>query len=308
MGLGDEVELAADAAEHAAILQLVGDTGTEQGDGEATVDEAGIAPLQALECLVAMEAVDEADGGHRDASALFLAQRTQALVEGQRPQEEAAVHQHARLGPAPVRLQGRVTDVAGDAVAVRQPQPSFLEANALVQQAPALQPGQALRIQAPRQQLGQGVEAGDGAIAIQHPGIHQALQLDIVIHCAPHDSRLQQHQQAEHEHLAVGVEPVGEGHQAAFPVDQPTPALRHAHGLQQCPVACVVGLAGEQCGGQGIGHGAYAHLQGAAVANQGAGVQAYGVVLQADRHVRGRKQAAALHLLQDQVEGVGLHL
>ncbi|MCY1359507.1 hypothetical protein D9M69_460810 [compost metagenome] len=201
-----------------------------------------------------------------------------------------------------------MTDIAGDAVAVRQTQAPFLEAYALVQQAPALQPGQPLGVQTPRQLLGQGIEAGDGAVAIQHPGIHQALQLDILMHRAPHDARLQQHQQAEHEHLAVGIEPTGEGRQAAFPVDQPTPARRHAHGLQHCAVAGVIGLAGQQGGGQGIGHGAYAHLQGAAVAHQGAGVQADGVVLQADRHVRGGEQAAVLHLLQHQVEGVHLYL
>ncbi|MNP22079.1 hypothetical protein D3C76_1147310 [compost metagenome] len=71
MALGDEVVLPAHAAEHAAVFQLIGHAGTEQGHGKRSVEEARIAALAPLEFFLAVQLVDKADTGHGKTCALF---------------------------------------------------------------------------------------------------------------------------------------------------------------------------------------------------------------------------------------------
>src|SRR5690606_41146529 len=92
MGLGDEVVLASHAAEHAAVLQLIGHTGAQQGHGEHRVDEARIATLQALERLLAVQLVDVADTGHGKALPFGLVQLPQTAIETPWPEKESAMH------------------------------------------------------------------------------------------------------------------------------------------------------------------------------------------------------------------------
>ncbi|MNP25838.1 hypothetical protein D3C76_1186610 [compost metagenome] len=95
MALGDEVVLPAHATEYPAILQLVGHPGAEQGHAEYGVDEARITALAALEFLLPVQLVDEADTRHGKPCALFQRHVAQALVERLGAEEETAM-QHCR--------------------------------------------------------------------------------------------------------------------------------------------------------------------------------------------------------------------
>ena len=113
MSLGDEVVLPADATEHPAVLQLVGDPGAEQGHGEGAVDEARVAPLQTLQLFLAVQVVDEANAGHADPGALFQRHLAQAPVERQRTEEKAAVQPHPALHRRLTALGGTLPRFVG---------------------------------------------------------------------------------------------------------------------------------------------------------------------------------------------------
>ncbi|MNE18206.1 hypothetical protein D3C76_507070 [compost metagenome] len=97
MALGNEVVLPAHATEHAAVFKLVGHPGAEQGHAKRGVDEARITTLSALECLLPIELVDEADTGHGKLRALLQRHLAQALVERLRAEEKAAMQYCALL-------------------------------------------------------------------------------------------------------------------------------------------------------------------------------------------------------------------
>ena len=85
-----------------------------------------------------------------------------------------------------------------------------------------------------------------------------------------------------------------ESAQPAVALDQPGVTGGGVEAVEQRTIAIVVALAGQQRRGEGIAHGADADLQGAAVAHQGAGVQADTVVLKAHWQVGGGKQRAVV--------------
>ncbi len=88
---GDEVVLAAGAADDAAVLELVGGDGAEQGRHHGRVDETGVAALRALAGLVAVERVGEGDAGHGDLGQLLARHLAQLAIEGLVADEEARV-------------------------------------------------------------------------------------------------------------------------------------------------------------------------------------------------------------------------
>jgi hypothetical protein len=85
---GDEVVLAAGAADDAAVLELIGGHGAEQGCHHGGVDEARMRPLRALGLLIAVEGVGERDGGHGDELEGFGRHLPQLAIEGLVTDEE----------------------------------------------------------------------------------------------------------------------------------------------------------------------------------------------------------------------------
>ena len=88
VGHGDEVVLAAGAADDAAVLELVGGHGAEQGRHHGGVDEAGVGPLRALGLGIAVERVGEGDGGHGDELERLARHLPQLAIEGLVADEE----------------------------------------------------------------------------------------------------------------------------------------------------------------------------------------------------------------------------
>src|SRR5476649_2729495 len=95
MALGNKVVLPADAAEHAAIFQLIGHTCAEQGHHDCAVDKPRVQALQALELFLAIQLVDVADASHVEFETLGVSHFMQALVKTARPEEETAMDRHA---------------------------------------------------------------------------------------------------------------------------------------------------------------------------------------------------------------------
>ncbi len=90
--LHDEVELAAHAADHAAVLECVGDSRSEQGHHHGRIDEARVAPLQAPQLAIGFpQRVDAAHGAHLEQCAVLrpavraARHRTPADPAGTRP-------------------------------------------------------------------------------------------------------------------------------------------------------------------------------------------------------------------------------
>ncbi len=120
---------------------------------------------------------------------------------------------------------------------------------------------------------------------VQNPVVGHLLQLDVGVHLAPDDSRIQQHQQTVDQHFAAAIKPGGEGHHPALRLDQRLPGGDPVQLGQACAVGFVIGLSRKQGGGQGVAHRTDADLQRAAVAHQHARVQANEMILNTDRHV-----------------------
>ncbi len=296
VGLADKVVLAAHAAEHAAVVELVGHRRAQQGDGEGGVDKARVPALGDAQCLAAVQVVDLVDPGHIDLAAGLVVQFAQPLVERAGAEKEAAVHDDAAFQAiAQPGFQGlagvRVVQVIGHAVVVGQPQAVAFHREAVAQHAEIGELLELFRAQwrgnmaTPQQPVDQ-VQAG---LAL---GVLQAfpLQADPVVHRAPDDSVVDQPQQAVGHHLAAAVQAQLETTVAALPVDQVAVLLGQFQGVEQAPVVVVVLLAAAAVVHQGVAQGADADLQGAAVTDQGAGVQADEMVLQPHRHIGSAEQ------------------
>ena len=102
--LGDEVELPADAADDAAVLEAVRDDRAAERRHHRGIDEARIAPLRDLRLPVrAEQLVREADRHHAKQRALLVRHGAQFLVERARPEQEGAVQQRAVRSGAPLQ-------------------------------------------------------------------------------------------------------------------------------------------------------------------------------------------------------------
>ncbi|VVN63275.1 hypothetical protein PS685_04292 [Pseudomonas fluorescens] len=118
---------------------------------------------------------------------------------------------------------------------------------------------------------------------IQGARIGLGLPVGIGVDLASHNPGIGQHHQAVDKHLAATIQAPGKWLDATLLLDQRAP-LGDIDSVEQVAVALVITLACEQGCTQGITHRANADLQGAAVAYQGAGMQADHMVLQIDRH------------------------
>ena len=142
---------------------------------------------------------------------------------------------------------------------------------------------------------------------IEQAGICLFLRRHIRVDLAPHNPRIRQHQQAVDEHFAATIKAFGKRLDAPFTADQRRPAVHIEVGQQQ-PIGFVIGLARKQGGGQRIAHRTDTDLQGAAIAHQGAGMQADKMVLETHRHIRCGEQRAAVLFIEQVVERIHAQL
>ena len=281
MGHGDEIVLAADTADLAAVIQAVRTGRTQQRHHDGGVDEAGLLALGAGDLLATVQLVDVGDVGHADLSGFFLRHAPQLLVHGLRAEEKAGVQDDTATerGTQAVLLDGlarlAVGEVCPDFGAVRAAQHAVGQGDGVPEDAVLLQKRQITRREfTAYQALGQQrIEGRRGDLGADLAGVDQALQARIVVHGALEDAVVIEVAKAVGEHLGGAVKSLIKGLGPAHLVDNGAEVLQYPQFGQHRLEACVLLLPQDAAVSNGIPEGADADLQGAAVGQQAGGVQ-----------------------------------
>ncbi len=129
----------------------------------------------------------------------------------------------------------------------------------------------------------------------------------MIVHLALQDAGFDQIIKTVYKHFTVAVEAFFKGAGPAHLVDYIAELFGDLQILERCFVGIVLLLPEFAAIYDGISQGADSDLQGAAIGNQGAGVQTDHVVDSGDRHVGGREQGrVVIFVVDDDIEGVFL--
>ena len=244
--------------------------------------------------------------------AVGLGQRVQRLIEAARSHEETTVHHDAAFQTTaqPVgdyRRPGfRLIQIGGNRRGAADGQSAVCIADPVGENAELAQKlhvlfAQTSRDHAPFQQRPHGLlihRLGD------RPFIQQTLQRDAVIDPPFEDATLIQIHEAVDEHLAGAIQPLGERLDAANLSDQFAVMLPHPQLGQHLLIKGVLLVPQLAEIDDGVAQTADADLQGAAIADQGAGVQTQHVVGVVHGHVgRPELPEVVTGMIEHQIEG-----
>ena len=263
--------------------------------------------------VLALQLVDEPDAAHGELAALRFRHVAQGRVEAARPEEEAAVQQHAAV-QLPAGAVAQQFAARGRA-AQRGERPGALGVDdaAILQPALAAEHAHApqhLEIRA-RQRSAEAVraECGQQPVVDLLAGIlvEHLLQARVRIDPPPQDAGAVQVEEAIDEHLRAGIQALLECAAAAY-VQRRAEALGRVEELENVAELVVLLVPQLQPVDHRVTQLADAQLQRAAVAHQRRAVQADGVLDGAEPLVRRREQVEVVARIVEQgVKGVGRH-